>query len=149
MPRVCRDSLQAHRDRQEAEGSQSMEVENLIFATAVGTPLEPDKPRRSWYPIRDGAGVYLRFHDPRHTCVTLLLKPGVPAARRTRDRRPSHDRDHDMQCGFGQETRSATTQEKGVWGVRGRSAARTACDALANPGRWLAGVASPSALHAG
>ncbi|MFR9806384.1 tyrosine-type recombinase/integrase [Pseudonocardia sp. RS010] len=51
----------------------------LVFTSRVGTPLEPDNLRRSWYPLRkkiDAEGT--RFHDLRHSCVTLLLGLGVP-----------------------------------------------------------------------
>jgi integrase len=47
-------------------------------AVTVGTPMEPDNLRRSWGRIKAAAGVELRFHDMRHTCVTLLLNLGVP-----------------------------------------------------------------------
>jgi integrase len=41
--------------------------------------MEPDNLRRSWYAIRSAAGLgQTRFHDLRHTCVTLLLDLGVP-----------------------------------------------------------------------
>ncbi|WP_405365579.1 tyrosine-type recombinase/integrase [Kitasatospora sp. NBC_00039] len=50
----------------------------LVFTSRVGTPIEPDNLRRSWYPLRDRLGLTLRFHDLRHTCVTLLLDLGVP-----------------------------------------------------------------------
>ncbi|HEY2576238.1 MAG TPA: tyrosine-type recombinase/integrase, partial [Streptosporangiaceae bacterium] len=44
-----------------------------------GTPMEPDNLRRSWASIRQAAGLGdIRFHDLRHTCVTLLLDLGVP-----------------------------------------------------------------------
>ncbi|WP_408962633.1 site-specific integrase [Nonomuraea angiospora] len=44
-----------------------------------GTPMEPDNLRRSWGAIRKAAGLgEMRFHDLRHTCVTLLLNLGVP-----------------------------------------------------------------------
>jgi integrase len=34
---------------------------------------------RSWYPIRAAVGLdTTRFHDLRHSCVTLLLELGVP-----------------------------------------------------------------------
>ncbi len=45
----------------------------------LGTPTEPDNLRRSWYRIREAAGLdSMRFHDMRHTCVSLLLDLGVP-----------------------------------------------------------------------
>src|SRR4051794_26351357 len=40
--------------------------------------MEPDKLRRSRDRIKSAAGVQLRFHDLRHTCVTLLLELGTP-----------------------------------------------------------------------
>ena len=41
--------------------------------------MEPDNLRRSWYPIREAAGLgAMRFHDLRHRCVTLLLELGTP-----------------------------------------------------------------------
>jgi integrase len=40
--------------------------------------MEPDNLRRSWERIKAAAGVQLRFHDLRHTCITLLLELGVP-----------------------------------------------------------------------
>ncbi|MET8861981.1 tyrosine-type recombinase/integrase [Nonomuraea sp. NPDC004580] len=41
--------------------------------------MEPDTLRRSWGAIRSAAGLGdMRFHDLRHTCVTLLLNLGVP-----------------------------------------------------------------------
>jgi integrase len=45
----------------------------------VGTPIEPDNLRRSWHPLRASLGLGpVRFHDLRHTCVSLLLDLGVP-----------------------------------------------------------------------
>lgn len=50
-----------------------------VFTTKVGTPIEPDNLRRSWYPLRSAAGLGdIVFHGLRHTCVTLLLDLGVP-----------------------------------------------------------------------
>lgn len=51
----------------------------MVFTSTVGTPLEPDNLDRSWYSVRKVLGEpYPRFHDLRHTCVTLLLAEGVP-----------------------------------------------------------------------
>lgn len=50
-----------------------------MFTNTVGTPIEPDNFRRSWYALRDAIGhPETRFHDLRHSCVTLLLDLGVP-----------------------------------------------------------------------
>lgn len=50
-----------------------------MFTTTVGTPIEPDNLRRSWYALRQAIGhPETRFHDLRHSCVSLLLDIGVP-----------------------------------------------------------------------
>lgn len=50
-----------------------------MFPSRRGTPLEPTNLRRSWHPLRSAAGLDgMRFHDLRHTCVTLLLNLDVP-----------------------------------------------------------------------
>jgi integrase len=50
-----------------------------VFPSRRGTPMEPDNLRRSWYAIRKDAGLgQTRFHDLRHTRVTLLLDLGAP-----------------------------------------------------------------------
>jgi hypothetical protein len=43
-----------------------------------GTPLEPDNPRRSRYPLRKRLGLEIQFHDLRHSAVSLVLDLGVP-----------------------------------------------------------------------
>ena len=53
-------------------------IRPLVFPTRIGTPMEPDNLRRSWGRIRTAAGLTgTRFHDMRHTCVSLLLHLGV------------------------------------------------------------------------
>jgi integrase len=55
------------------------EDHGLVFPSRRGTPMEPDNLRRSWSQIRRAAGLgTTRFHDLRHTCVTLLLDLGAP-----------------------------------------------------------------------
>ncbi|MFJ8360790.1 tyrosine-type recombinase/integrase [Streptomyces sp. NPDC093984] len=49
-----------------------------ICTQGLGTPLEPDNLRRSWYPLRKRLGLEIRFHDLRHSAVSLLLDLGVP-----------------------------------------------------------------------
>jgi integrase len=52
---------------------------DLVFPFRIGTPMEPDNLRRSWGRIRKTAKLGdVRFHDIRHTCVSLLLDLGVP-----------------------------------------------------------------------
>jgi integrase len=51
----------------------------LIFASEVGTPLNPENlVKRSFKPLLKRASLpEIRFHDLRHTCVTLLQGRGV------------------------------------------------------------------------
>lgn len=82
LPSICVEALREHRRRQFAERSdrwEDWEEHGLVFPSRRGTPMEPDNLRRSWGAIRKTAGLGdMRFHDLRHTCVTLLLNLGVP-----------------------------------------------------------------------
>ena len=80
LPGVCVRALKAHRARQAAELLAAGVPDcGLVFTTTAGTPIEPDNLRRSWYPLRKRADLgATRFHDLRHSCVTLLLDLGVP-----------------------------------------------------------------------
>jgi integrase len=82
LPRPCVEALREHKRRQSAERSDAWpdwEDHGLVFPSRRGTPMEPDNLRRSWEQIRRAAGIgQVRFHDLRHTCVTLLLDLGVP-----------------------------------------------------------------------
>ncbi|WP_440107488.1 site-specific integrase [Streptosporangium sp. H16] len=82
LPSICVEALRAHRKQQFAERSDrwdDWEEHGLVFPSRRGTPMEPDNLRRSWGAIRKAAGLGdMRFHDLRHTCVTLLLNLGVP-----------------------------------------------------------------------
>jgi len=76
------DALRDHRQLQAKERAMAglawIETGH-IFTTVIGTPIEPDNLRRSWYPLREKIGAAdVRFHDLRHTCVSLLLDLGVP-----------------------------------------------------------------------
>jgi integrase len=82
LPPVCVEALRAHRQLQAAECSEAWpdwEDHGFVFPSRRGTPMEPDNLRRSWYRIRQASGLgTARFHDLRHTCVTLLLDLGAP-----------------------------------------------------------------------
>jgi len=82
LPPICVEALRDHRRKQHAERSDRWEEwteHGLVFPSRCGTPMEPDNLRRSWGAIRKAAGLgEMRFHDLRHTCVTLLLNLGVP-----------------------------------------------------------------------
>lgn len=82
LPAICAEALREHRKRQFAERADmwpDWHDHGLVFPSRRGTPMEPDNLRRSWGDIRDRAGLgATRFHDLRHTCVTLLLDLGAP-----------------------------------------------------------------------
>ena len=74
--------LKAHRKRQQEKQTKLSglyEDRDLIFATNVGTPINPENlVNRSFKPLLEKAGLpEIRFHDLRHTCATLLLGRGV------------------------------------------------------------------------
>ena len=51
---------------------------DLVFTSALGTPLEPGTIRRTWRRVLAVAGVgHVRWHDPRHAHATLMLASGV------------------------------------------------------------------------
>jgi integrase len=75
-------ALKAHRKRQLEERMRFSDLyqdRGLIFATRVGTPLNPENlVKRSFKPLLAKAGLpEIRFHDLRHTCATLLLSRSV------------------------------------------------------------------------
>jgi integrase len=52
---------------------------DLVFATAAGQPVSESTLRREMLRLIALAGVpFIRFHDMRHTCITILLARGVP-----------------------------------------------------------------------
>lgn len=75
---ALRDHGQVQAEERAAAGLAWVET-GSIFTTVIGTPIEPSNLRRSWYPLREKIGAdSVRFHDLRHTCVSLLLDLGVP-----------------------------------------------------------------------
>lgn len=82
LPEICVMALCEHKLNQRAERSAAWpdwQDNDLVFPSGIGTPMEPDNLRRSWGRIRAAAGLEaVRFHDTRHTCVSLLLALGVP-----------------------------------------------------------------------
>ena len=73
--------FRAHRRRQAAERLQAGERWQdfgLIFASTIGTPMEPRNVDRAWHATRARAGLpWLRLHDLRHACATFLLASGA------------------------------------------------------------------------
>jgi integrase len=98
LPPLCIDALREHRRQQFAERADAWpnwQENGLVFPTRIGTPMEPDNLRWSWSRIRTAAGLTgTRFHDMRHTCVSLLLHLGV-ARHGPGDPRPQRHRGRD------------------------------------------------------
>ena len=82
LPPPCVEALREHKKRQLAERAEAWpdwEDHGLVFPSRRGTPMEPDNLRRRWTAIRNEARLgATRFHDLRHTCVSLLLDLGTP-----------------------------------------------------------------------
>ncbi|MEU1922582.1 tyrosine-type recombinase/integrase [Streptomyces albogriseolus] len=81
LPPLVVKALAVHRERQAQEraaAGMGWKEHGLIFTSRIGTPLEPDNLRRSWDPLRKRLGLDIRFHDLRHSAVSLLLDLGVP-----------------------------------------------------------------------
>lgn len=81
IPRDCLTSLKRYRQRQEhdrREAGDNWKDTGLVFANTLGGPLDPAVVYTNHVTICDIADVrYIRFHDLRHTCATLLLEQGV------------------------------------------------------------------------
>ena len=82
LPSICQQALLDHFDRQaieQADAGDDWQDHGLVFPSRIGTPMEQDNLRRSWGGICNMVGVSnVRFHDIRHTCVSLLLDLKVP-----------------------------------------------------------------------
>jgi integrase len=81
LPPIIVKALTDHRERQAQEraaAGMEWKENGLIFTSRIGTPLEPDNLRRSWHPLRSRLGLEIRFHDLRHSAISLLLDLGVP-----------------------------------------------------------------------
>ena len=49
-----------------------------MFATPLGTPIDPGNLKRAWCKIVRAAGLTcIRFHDLRHAHSTFLLQQGI------------------------------------------------------------------------
>jgi len=81
VPEPALARLRAHRARQAAErlaAGERWRDHGLVFASTVGTPLEPRNVDRAWHAVRAKVGLdWLRLHDLRHACATFLLASGA------------------------------------------------------------------------
>jgi integrase len=83
LPRRCVVVLREHRVRQAAErlsAGSLWQDHDLVFASAVGTPMDDSHVRRSFRPITEAAGLGRNWspRELRHTFVSLLSAQGVP-----------------------------------------------------------------------
>ena len=83
LPKLAVRYLREHKKRQNAERlalGDAWREHGLVFASSVGTPIEPRNVNRRWDELRAKAGLdWLRLHDLRHGCASFLLAQGVPA----------------------------------------------------------------------
>lgn len=83
LPKLAVRYLREHKKRQAAERlalSDAWREHGLVFASSVGTPIEPRNVNRRWDELRVRAGLdWLRLDDLRHGCASFLLAQGVPA----------------------------------------------------------------------
>ncbi|MGI5161971.1 tyrosine-type recombinase/integrase [Microbispora sp. CA-102843] len=85
LSKRCLDALQRQREQQEREreaAGEKWQENNLVFASKVGTPLDPSHVRRDFRnAIKDAEGVNPAEWTPRelrHSFVSLLSDNGLP-----------------------------------------------------------------------
>ena len=83
MPGPLASALQAHRASQSNARTVAADLwhdGDLVFTTAIGTPVHPRNDYRAFQRIIKNAGLRrIRLHDLRHTAASVLLAQGVPA----------------------------------------------------------------------
>ncbi len=82
LPAAVTAALQARRERQTEERQKAggrWRDHGLVFPTSRGTPVLPSSMERTWYTVRDRAGLpAYGFHCLRHTYASMALSAGVP-----------------------------------------------------------------------
>lgn len=83
LPQRAVDALRCHRKRQSEERLRAgalWEDNGLVFTTTTGTPIDAQNVvNRSFKPLLKRAGLpSIRFHDLRHSCLSLLAQRGEP-----------------------------------------------------------------------
>ncbi|HMP39154.1 MAG TPA: site-specific integrase [Roseiflexaceae bacterium] len=82
LPSVLLDKLRDHRDLQDRDRSRvdtTWEEHDLIFSSSNGRPISPRNMSKYFKGLLRRAGLpeATRFHDLRHSCVTLLISLDV------------------------------------------------------------------------
>lgn len=81
LPSITVDLLKQHRITQQqakSEAGEYWQANDLVFCTALGTPLNPNKVLERFETVLKKAGLpHIRFHDLRHSAATMLLAMGV------------------------------------------------------------------------
>lgn len=81
LPTETVTALRAHRRQQREEGIRAgagWREGDLVFPTSKGTPIQPAAMERTWYSVRNKAGIpAYGFHSLRHTYASLALSAGV------------------------------------------------------------------------
>lgn len=81
LPKVALDALNRQRTRQAEERSAAgadWRDQDWVFASTIGTPMEPRNVSHHFEAIRQAAGMdWLRLHDLRHGCGSYLIAEGV------------------------------------------------------------------------
>jgi integrase len=82
LPQRAVSALRSHHKRQLEEKLRAADYADsgLVFASGKGTPLEAQNVvNRHFKPLLDRAGLPpVRFHDLRHSCLSLLAQRGEP-----------------------------------------------------------------------
>jgi integrase len=81
LPSITVGLLKQHRMSQQqvkSEAGEYWQANDLVFCTALGTPLNPNKVLERFETVLKKAGLpHIRFHDLRHSAATMLLAMGV------------------------------------------------------------------------
>lgn len=79
--RLSKLAVSALRSHRIDAATRSERISEWVFPNASGTPIgHQNLHNRSWKPLLRKAGLphAVRFHDLRHSCISLLLAKGVP-----------------------------------------------------------------------
>ena len=93
--RLIKHRLNQHRQAQAL--GPGWQENDLVFPSAIGTPLDAGNLRRSWGKLRDELGMESRIHDFRHTHASLLILAGLHSKQiQARLRHKSHQTTMDV-----------------------------------------------------